>query len=666
MEAHLQSLIGFFSAHPDYALAAVLASAFLESLAFIGTIIPGSTIVFVAGVLVGLRVLEPWLVGAFAIAGAVLGDGISFWLGHRYVDAIRDAWPIRRYPNLLARGQAYFAANGGRSVFLGRFIGPVRAIVPIVAGMSNMSARHFYAMNVLSAFAWAAAHLLPGMLFGASLELAGAVSSRLVALVAVLVVGLWIITQLTRLTIRFGWPVIKRLLARMYMRASTATSPFVRAFAALVDPSRRESMSLLISAALLVAGAWLFLAVAEDVVTNDPLVDIDRSIYLSLQGLRTRWGDDVMVTVTQLGSAYVMIPLVAAIGVWFAITRRFRTLLYWVAAATFTEVLVWVLKVALARARPPTAYAAIDEYSFPSGHAALGMVVFGFLAFLLGHGKPGWQQSAYALYAAGMAVLVAFSRLYLGAHWFSDVIASFGLGIAWIALLGIAYIHHVRERPIRGTPVLLIVLATLTFVGGSYAGNHHERDLARYAKPATMRTLRVDAWKRGEWRSLPDARAEIGGEREEPFSVQWIATGDDIAQRLITAGWERPARWRSAATLLWLLPSTPIGQLPVLPKLDQGEPPTLTFIRALDARRRVVIRLWHVADAIEDAPSQRVPLWTGIVTIEQARSQWGLVAVARTTPETPAPEQVLAKALQGEHVAVETRSSTKRDVLLAW
>jgi membrane-associated phospholipid phosphatase len=425
-------------------------------------------------------------------------------------------------------------------------------------------------------------------------------------------------------------------------------------------------MSLLISAGLLVAGAWLFLAVAEDVVTNDPLVDVDRSVYLSLQGLRTRWGDDVMVTVTQLGSAYVMIPLVVAVGVWFAITRRLRTLLYWVAAATFAEVLVWVLKVALTRARPPTAYAAIDEYSFPSGHAALGMVVFGFLAFLLGQGKPGWQQTAYALFAAGIAVLVAFSRLYLGAHWISDVIASFGLGIAWIALLGIAYIHHVRERPIRGTPVLLIVLATLTFVGGSYAGNHHERDLARYAKPETMRTLRVDAWKHGDWRSLPDARAEIGGEREEPFSVQWIATRDDIAQRLFAVGWERPARWRSAATLLWLLPSTPIGQLPVLPKLDQGQPPALTLIRPIDARRRVVIRLWHVADAIEDAPSQRVPLWTGIVTIEQTRSQWGLIAVARTTPETPAPEQVLANALQGEHVAVETRSSTDRDVLLAW
>jgi len=666
VEGQLQSLIGFFSAHPDFALAAVFSAAFLEGLALVGTVIPGSSIVFAAGVLVGLRVLEPWPVAAFAIAGAVLGDGISFWIGHRYVDAIRDVWPIRRYPNLLARGQAYFARNGGKSVFLGRFIGPVRAIVPIVAGMSAMSARHFYAMNVLSAFAWAAAHLLPGMLFGASLELAGAVSSRLVALVGVLVVGLWSITQLTRLALHYGWPAAKQVLERVFIRASAASGPFARAFVAVVDPARRESMSLLISAALLVAGAWLFLAVAEDVVTNDPLVDVDRSIYLSLQGLRTRWGDDVMVTVTQLGSAYVMIPLVAVVGVWFAITRRFRTLAYWVAAATFAEVMVWVLKTALARARPPTAYAAIDEYAFPSGHAALGLVVFGFLAFLLGHGKPGWQQTAYALCAAGIAVLVAFSRLYLGAHWMSDVIASFGLGIAWIALLGIAYSHHVRERPVRGTPVLLIVLATLTFVGGSYAANHHERDLARYAKPVTMRTLRIDAWRRGEWRSLPDARAEIGGGREEPFSVQWIAPRDDIAQRLIAAGWEQPARWRSAATLLWLLPSTPIGQLPVLPKLDQGQPPALTFIHTLDARRRVVIRLWHVADAIEDAPSRRVPLWAGIVTIEQARSQWGLIGVARTTPETPAPEQVLANALQGRHVAVETRPTTKRNVLLVW
>jgi hypothetical protein len=294
------------------------------------------------------------------------------------------------------------------------------------------------------------------------------------------------------------------------------------------------------------------------------------------------------------------------------------------------------------------------------------MVVFGFLAFLLGHGKPRWQQTAYALCAAGVAVIVAFSRLYLGAHWFSDVVASFGLGLAWIAVLGIAYITHVHERAIRATPVLLIVLATLTFVGGPYAANHHQRDLARYAKPAMLPVIEFDAWKAGGWRSLPDARTEIGGAKEELFSVQWVATRDEVVAALAAAGWQRPAPWRSAATLLWLLPSTPIGELPVLPKFDHGQPPALTLLRPLDSRTRIAIRLWRVAEAADDAASRRVPVWAGFVATEQSRSEWGLIAVARTVPQPPAAAQALAAALRGRHFAVGMRSMTKSEVLLVW
>jgi membrane protein DedA with SNARE-associated domain/membrane-associated phospholipid phosphatase len=644
----------------------VFAASFLEAVAVIGTLIPGSSVVFAGGILVGLRVLDPWPVAVIAVAGAILGDGISYELGRHRRAAIRDLWPIRRHPALLARGEAYFAANGGKSVFLGRFLGPVRAIVPVIAGMSNMSPRHFYAVNVLSAIAWAAAHLLPGMLFGASLELAGAVSSRLVALVALVVIGLWLITQITRLAIRWGWPQVQRLRARLYARAGTATGRVARAVLPLLDPDRREHFALLMAATLLVAGAWLFLGVVEDVVTKDTLVDVDRTIYTMLQALRTRWGDEVMVTITQLGSQYVLVPLVSAVAAWFAITRRFRTLAYWAAAAAFAEVLVWSLKYALGRARPETAYAATAGFSFPSGHAALSMVVFGFLAFLLGHGKPRWQQTAYALCAAGVAVIVAFSRLYLGAHWFSDVVASFGLGLAWIAVLGIAYITHVHERAIRATPVLLIVLATLTFVGGPYAANHHQRDLARYAKPVMLPVIEFDAWKAGGWRSLPDARTEIGGAKEELFSVQWVATRDEVVAALAAAGWQRPAPWRSAATLLWLLPSTPIGELPVLPKFDHGQPPALTLLRPLDSRTRIAIRLWRVAEAADDAASRRVPVWAGFVATEQSRSEWGLIAVARTVPQPPAAAQALADAVRGRHFAVEMRSMTKSEVLLVW
>jgi undecaprenyl-diphosphatase len=645
----------------------VFAASFLEAVAVIGTVVPGSTVVFAGGVLVGLRALDPWLAAGASIAGAILGDGISYWLGRHYHGAIRSMWPMYRYPGLFARGEAYFAAHGGKSVFLGRFLGPLRAIVPVIAGMVNMPPAHFYLMNVLSALAWAAAHLLPGVLFGASLQLAGAVSSRLVVLLAAVVIGLWLFATIIRLVLRWGVPHVIRLRERLFVHASASHGPLARLVLPLIDPVRREPFALLVAATLMVAGAWLFLGVVEDVVTNDTLVDVDRGIYESLQGLRTDWGDDLLVTVTQLGSPYVVIALIAAVALWLAITRRFRTLAYWIAAPLFAELLVWTLKYALGRARPDTPYAIVDEYSLPSGHAALSLVVYGFLAFLIGHGKPRWQQTALGLAAAAIALLMGFSRLYLGAHWFSDVIASFGLAIAWMGLLAIAYINHVREPALRATPVLLVVLATLTFVGGSYANNHHARDLGRYARPTMLRTFRLEGWTGGEWRNLPAARAEFSGRSEEPFSIQWAATPEEVAGTLSAAGWRAPAPWRSSAALLWLLPSTPIGELPVLPKLHQGHAPAITFVRPLDAHARIVIRLWRVANVLDDRDAPRVvPLWSGMITTERVRSEFGLVETTRTTDVATPVDDALGAAVQGAHVVRSGRDAGGQRVELVW
>lgn len=660
-------MIEWFAAHPQLALSFVFVAAVLESLAVIGTIVPGSAIVFAAGVLAGLHALDPWLAAALAIGGAILGDAVSYEVGHRYQDAIRMLWPLRTHPALFARGEAYFAANGGRSVFLGRFLGPIRAVVPLIAGMSGMPRSRFYAIDVMAAFAWATAHLLPGILFGASLQVAGAVSSRLVALLAILVAGLWLIAKATHLVTRRAWPGAKRLRAWLFVRAGASQSRLVRATLPLLDPARREPVALLICALLLVAGAWLFLGVVEDVVTKDVLIDVDHAVYRFMQALRSRWGDDVLLTITELAGAPVMIAVIAAVALWFAFTRRFRTLAYWIAAAGFAQVLVWSLKYALGRARPETAYARVDEFSLPSGHAAMSMVVFGFLAFLLGHGKPLARQTAYALAAAFVAVLVAFSRIYLGVHWLSDVFASFGLGLAWISLLAIAYIEHVHEGTIRATPLILIVSATMLLVGGAYARRHHERDVALYATTATMPTLSIDDWRGGGWRSLPAARTEIAGGPEEPFSVQWAATREEIGDALAGAGWLRPAPWISSASLLWLLPSTPIGALPLLPRFDQGQPPALSRIKPLDERTRLVIRLWPAADAIDATlPAHRTPIWIGMITREHSRSEWRVVAVTRTDPLFPTAVHALADAIAGRRSAAETRPASGRGVLLVW
>jgi undecaprenyl-diphosphatase len=220
----------------------------LEAVAVIGTVVPGSTVVFAGGVLVGLRVLDPWLAAGASVVGAILGDGLSYWLGRHYHEAIRAMWPLRRHPALFARGEAYFELHGGKSVFLGRFLGPLRAIVPVIAGMANMPPGRFYLMNALSALAWAAAHLLPGVLFGASLQLAGAVSSRLVVLLAVIVLGLWIFATIIRVVLRWVVPQVIRLRERLYVRTRVSRGPFARLVLPLIDPSRREPFSLLVAA----------------------------------------------------------------------------------------------------------------------------------------------------------------------------------------------------------------------------------------------------------------------------------------------------------------------------------------------------------------------------------------------------------------------------------
>ncbi|MDJ0741512.1 MAG: DedA family protein [Gammaproteobacteria bacterium] len=159
-------LLEWIRQNPDYAGLVVFAMSLAESLAIVGMLIPGVIILFGAGVLIGAGVLDFWTMCAWAIAGAVIGDGLSYWLGHHF-DYLTERWRwFRLHPDHLQKGIAFFEEYGDLSVALGRFFGPVRAIVPLVAGLMRMPPKRFYIANVLSALVWAPAYLIPGMVLG--------------------------------------------------------------------------------------------------------------------------------------------------------------------------------------------------------------------------------------------------------------------------------------------------------------------------------------------------------------------------------------------------------------------------------------------------------------------------------------------------------------------
>ena len=136
--------------------------AFAESLAFVSLIVPSSVLLVAIGSLVplsGLSFVEIWIGAAL---GAVFGDWLSYWLGLRFKDQINGAWPFTRYPDMLPRAHRFFERWGTIGVFAGRFLGPLRATIPLIAGMCAMPMVAFQIANVTSAMLWAFSLLAPG------------------------------------------------------------------------------------------------------------------------------------------------------------------------------------------------------------------------------------------------------------------------------------------------------------------------------------------------------------------------------------------------------------------------------------------------------------------------------------------------------------------------
>lgn len=164
MEQYTHSLIEFVRTNQVWAVPIVGALAFAESLAFMSLIVPAWAALVGIGALIGMGGLEFWPIWVAAAVGAALGDWLSYWLGFTFKDNIAHVWPLSRYPDLLPKGEAFIRRFGVFAVALGRFFGPLRASVPLVAGIFVMPFWPFQVANFGSAFVWAAVLLAPGTL----------------------------------------------------------------------------------------------------------------------------------------------------------------------------------------------------------------------------------------------------------------------------------------------------------------------------------------------------------------------------------------------------------------------------------------------------------------------------------------------------------------------
>jgi undecaprenyl-diphosphatase len=575
------------------------------------------------GALIATGTLSFWPVFWWAVAGAVVGDGLSFWLGRRYQEGLRKIWPFNRYPETLYRGIGFFEKYGGKSVAIGRFFGPVRAIIPLVAGMMGMTPWRFFIANLSSAFIWAPAYLLPGIVFGASLELASEVAFRLVTLMVMVLILGWGIFKLVHSLFRLIQPHARHLI-QISFEWGQLHRGFRSISAALADPHHPEAKGLAFLATLLLLATLIFVLLIGVVLDGTIAQSLNELTHKGLQSLRTPWGDQVMYLFTTFGDLSTTLILGGTTAGVLIIQRHYRAVYYLLAAITFGLATPLILKYGLQIPRPGSSPEILGPWSFPSAHVLRSITLYGFISIMVARIMiRDWRWLPYSI-AASIVSAVALSRLYLGVHWITDILGSLSLGIAWLALLGIAYYHHV-DAETRLSAIVISGFLTLTTCLVFQGWQLNERIKSYQLRPPSL-LLTQSEWLSGH-PGIAKFRHDLQGKENHPLNLQFAGDLKTLTDILAPMGWQ-PAEmlsWNNALRLL--SPSTPIAALPVLPHVHDANHEQLVLVKNLSKLKRVTLRLWKTPFLIDESNH---PVYAGNLSTQQVDNIFGILVIPRT------------------------------------
>lgn len=588
-----------------------------EALFLVGLVVPSTVVLVGAGALVGSGALPFWPVLALASAGAAVGDALSFWIGHHYRAGIRTIWPVRDYLPLVDRGERFFRDHGGKSILLGRFVPGVKAVIPAIAGMVGMNFAWFSVVNITSAVLWAGAHIVPAAGIGQGLSSLHAIDPRLTVLAGIGLLGAAATFLVVRFTYRRLGPTLsRRLSVRLdHLAASEAWTARMAHRFLTNDKGLAARAVLLLIAALAAAG---FLTLLITLLFDPELTRIDQAVFNVLQSFRSYSGTRIVTAITMAADGLVLTVISVALVLWLAVRGHGRVALVAGGAIAAASLFVPVIKSFVQRARPAELYTGADAFSFPSGHATLSTTVFGIIAVLVAANVSARYRLLVVGSAAVACLLVAFSRLFLGAHWLSDVAAGLAFGTLVSAIFAI--LTWRLDRSVRLLPLAAVLLVAFG-VGYSY---HLQRSYAEwveaYSPVPVAASMSQEEWISGGWRSIPMRRVTIGGDEAGFLLLQTDMALPALTERLAAMGWtpigvgDLIGAMIPSDARLFDRPSTPL--------LHEGRRPVAAFMKHdADDTSRQVLNLWPIA-TLTTAAGPRELLVGGVVR-ERIDQTWG-------------------------------------------
>ncbi|WP_372989473.1 phosphatase PAP2 family protein [Sulfitobacter sp.] len=657
LDQFLPSLTAFGSGlYWSFALVAML-----EAVVLTTVLMPGTLAILAAGILARFGIAGFTDLVWFIAAGTIIGSAISFYLGRVAGKEKTGRLHFVGSRHTLA-GADLLQRYGGFAMALGRFRGPLSGFVPFAAAMAGMGQRKFFALNAASAIIHAVILLALGYFSGSALGAMGIATPPLALFGAMLVLALGVLL-LIWYRMRLLTPVMIDIAKSLAI--GIAQKPFVRKwrhrhpkwtgfFAARFGTDQFLGLTATMLGVLLVYIAAAYAESVYDFLGAQGNIGTDTRLANLLYAMRDERVIAVLAWITDIGGRHGILPLLAGVSVALLILRRYDLFGGLWIAAVFNQITVTLLKSFFARPRSDLGYFVETSGSFPSGHAAGSVAVWGMLFYL------AWRlrllrADVAAFAAVATAFLIGFSRVYLVEHYLSDVLNGYLVGGIWL-ILGIAFCEWRRgAQRAAGTP-LRQSLAAASFMVAGFAAIYIVSTTSNPLGETTARATQITAepLKVFDEAKLPEMTEVLSGAPHQ--RVNLILTAQDTAaltDAVEKLGWQQapgPSFNLIARAFFDDWRGRPLPHPLVLPTFWDSRLMTIGYANQANQSggKRLHLRIWDSLFRTGDGQT----VFVGTMTAENPLD-WALedTVPVETGPRTRASLQELTEGLNSAGIA---------------
>ena len=610
---YIQPLIEWLRANPHWSLFITFFISMLESIAIIGSIVPGSVTMTAIGILAGSGVMPIGHTLIAATVGAMVGDNVSYAIGYYYRDNLKQIWPFSRYPGWVDYGGEFFKKHGGKSVFIGRFVGPLRSLIPVIAGMMHMKQWRFFIANLLSAILWAIGHVMPGVLIGAAgHELSTEAATKLFFLILLVLVIIWLGSLLIKkmiITLHFFfrkhlhdfWLLLKGHPSLLYLFKTITPQN---------EKNHYLTVLLLISTVFFIIASLLLLALS---IQGEWIKVLNVPVQKLIESFRTPPIDIFFIICTQLTSAMTLASLFIICCIYLFVNTNYKALLYLISLVFSSLVVSYLLSQWIYHERPLGLYKTMQGSAFPNMHL---VVASAFYSVLILYNRQN-QIILKRLFRSFILIVLSVSGLgylYLNDYWLTDIVASFCIGLSLCLVHWLMFRSHylsLTKNPLSAYAISALMALILVSSGLSTAWSY-KKLIRNHMLVHKEYILDKYQWWDQQVSILPIYKVNRLGNTIGLFNLQYYGDLDVLQRTLEENGWQTYTHTLFQDLVQRMDNQTNTMKMPLLPQLYLNKKPALVMVlKGSSSQFEYILRMWESSYYIENGNE----IWIGSVEV---------------------------------------------------